>query len=247
LELFIEEGLNPLTVKLPFPEDPDSYIKKYGKEKFDAKLDQSQNVVEFYLSCLAKQYDCKTIEGKVNISKVILPVINKVQSSLRKNEYIKMLAEALSTNESILMEEISKQKNQPMIEQHKEVSFPHLTKEELILLLMIEKYEFRNMMAESDINDFRNDNLKQIALEVYTKIKDKEQIKPSAVLNLLSLNAKETLSKIMARGFNYNDPLQALVIWRRENITRKIVDGKLTINEQQAQIEKLQKLTQPLK
>lgn len=247
LELFIEEGLNPLTVKLPFPEDPDSYIKKHGKEKFDAKLNQSQNVVEFYLSCLAKQYDCKTIEGKVNISKVILPVINKVQSSLRKNEYIKMLAEALSTNESILMEEISKQKNQPRIEQQKEVSFPHLTKEELILLLMIEKDEFRNMMAESDINDFRNDNLKQIALEVYTKIKDKEQIKPSAVLNLLSLNAKETLSKIMARGFNYNDPLQALVIWRRENITRKIVDGKLTINEQQAQIEKLQKLTQPLK
>jgi DNA primase len=248
LELFIEEGLNPLTVKLPYPEDPDSYIKKYGKEKFDAKLNQSQNVVEFYLSCLQKQYDCKTIEGKVNISKVILPVINKVQSSLRKNEYIKMLADALSTNESVLMEEISKQKNQPKNEEQKEVSSSPLTKEELILLLMVEKDEFRNMMTKYDIDDFKNDNLKQIALEVYTKAKDKERIKPSAVLNLLSSNAKETLSEIMAKEeFHYKDWQQTLNIWRRENITRKIVEGKLTVGEQQAQIEKLQKLMQPLK
>ncbi len=248
LELFIEEGLNPLTVKLPSPEDPDSYIKKYGKEKFNDKLHQSQNVVQFYLSCLAKQYDCKTIEGKVNISKIILPIINKVQSSLRKNEYIKMLADALSTNESILMEEISKQKKQPKNTQQKEISFAHLTKEELILLLMIEKDEFRNVITEHDISDFKNDNLKKIALEVYTKVKDKKRIKPSAILNLLSSNAKETLSKIMAKEeFHYKDWQQTLNIWRRGNITRKIVEGKLTLSQQQAQIEKLQKLMQPLK
>ncbi|MBU0533538.1 MAG: DNA primase [Candidatus Omnitrophica bacterium] len=248
LELFIEEGLNPLTVKLPSPEDPDSYIKKYGKEKFNDKLNQSQNVVQFYLSCLAKQYDCKTIEGKVNISKIILPIINKVQSSLRKNEYIKMLADALSTNESILMEEISKQKKQPKNTQQKEISFAHLTEEELILLLMIEKDEFRNVITEHDISDFKNDNLKKIALEVYTKARDKKQIKPSAILNLLSSNAKETLSKIMAKEeFYYKDWQQTLNIWRRGNITRKIVEGKLTLSQQQAQIEKLQKLMQPLK
>ena len=159
-----------------------------------------------------------------------------------------MLADALSTNESILMEEISKQKKQPKNTQQKEISFAHLTKEELILLLMIVKDEFRNVITEHDISDFKNDDLKKIALEVYTKAKDKKQIKPSAILNLLSSNAKETLSKIMAKEeFHYKDWQQTLNIWRRGNITRKIVEGKLTISQQQAQIEKLQKLMQPLK
>ena len=135
--------------------------------------------------------------------------------------------------------EMSKKKKQS--EYEKEIdsrsSFP--TQEELILSLMIEQETFRDLMAEEDIGDFQDNISREIALEVYMKTKGKEQIKPSALLNLLSSNARETLSKIMAKGFRYNDPQQALVRWRQENIKRKMKDGKLTLNEQQAQIEKL--------
>ena len=241
LELFIEEGLNPLTVTLPYPEDPDSYIRKYGKENFNLKLNQSQNIVEFYLKYLQKQYDPKTIEGKINISKVILPIINKVQSSLRKNEYIKMLAEELSTNENILMEEIAKQKKQWESVEGGDIQSVFPTQEELILSLMIEKDTVRDLIEIDEINDFQDDNYREIAGQVYMA-KEKEQIKPSALLNFLSPNARETLSKIMAKEFHYHNPEQALKEWRKKNITRKIKEEKLSLNEKQAQIEKLQKL-----
>lgn len=242
LELFIEEGLNPLTVTLPPSEDPDSYIRKYGREKFNLQLSQSQNIVEFYLKYLQKQHNPKTTEGKINISKVILPIINKIQSSLRRNEYIKMLAEELSTDKNILMEEIAKQKKQPESEKEVDIqpSFP--TQEELILLLMVEKDAFRDTIEEEEIDNFQDDNCREIARQVYVKSKDKEQINPSAILNLLSSNARETLSKIMAKEFDYKNPQQALISWRKKNITRKITDGKLTLNEKQEQMEKLQKL-----
>ncbi|MDD5454498.1 MAG: DNA primase [Candidatus Ratteibacteria bacterium] len=231
LELFIEEGLNPLAVKLPYPEDPDTYIKRYGKEKFKAKLNQSQNIVEFYLSCLEKQYDCKTIEGKVNISKVILPIINKVQSSIRKNEYIKMLADALDSDEKVLMEEMSKKGKKLEYSGEKinyRLSFP--PEEELTLSSMITE----NDILEEDINEFQDDNLKEIAWEVYSKAKEKGQIKLSAILNFLSPNAREILSKIMANEFLPQYPPQQIIQnWRKKNKDKRY---------RKEQIEKLQKL-----
>jgi DNA primase len=228
LELFVEEGLNPMAVKLPYPEDPDSFIKKYGKEKFNAKLAQSQNLVEFYLGCLEKQYDCKTIEGKVNISRIILPVIDKVQSSLRKNEYIKILADALKTSEKILIEEMSGKKMRLESEKKTDYAFSYPTEEELILSSMITE----NDILQEDINAFQNDNIKKIASEVYLKSKGKGQDKPSAILNLLSENARETLSRIMASEFRPQYTSQQVIQnWRNKNKERKkIADQIAKIN-----------------
>jgi DNA primase len=242
LELFIEEGLNPLTVTLPSKEDPDSFIRKHGKGDFDLKLNRSQNIVEFYLNYLKKQHNPKTIEGKINISKVILPIINKIHSSLRKSEYVKILAEELSTDENTLREEMAKQKNELEYEKGIDIPSSFPTQEELILSLMVEKDTLRDTIEEEEIDDFLDDNCREIARKIYTKAKEKEQIKPSAILNLLSSNARETLSRIMAKEFHYHNPQQALKVWRKKNITRKITEGKLSLNEKQAQIERLQKL-----
>ena len=240
LELLIEEGLNPLIVTLPRSEDPDSYIRKYGREKFNARLKESQNIVEFCLNYLKRQHNPKTIEGKVNISKIILPIIDKVPSSLRKNEYIKILAEKLSTNENILLEEMAKKKRfEIRTETESAVSFP--TQEELILLFMMEAKNLRETIKEEEIEDFQNNNYKVIARQIYSKMEEK-RIKPSSVLNFLSTDARETLSKIMAKEFHCKNPHQVFIHWRRENIKRKITNGNLTLDEKQEQIERLQKL-----
>ena len=230
LELFVEEGLNPLTVNLPYPEDPDSFIKKYGKEKFNACLKSSQNIVEFYLNCLKKKHDPKTIEGKVNISKIILPIIKKVQSSLRKNEYMKILANALNTDEKVLIEEMSGKSKQSEYEKKINYRSPNPNEEEMVLSSMI----IENDILKEDISEFGDGNLRKIALEIYSKVKEKKQNKPSAILNLLSPNVRETLSKIMANPFvpEYT-PQRIIQDWRKKNKERK------TRNEQ---IEKLQHL-----
>ncbi len=222
--------MNPLTIKLPYPEDPDSFIRKYGKEKFNVILKQSQNVVEFYLSCLEKQYDCKTIEGKINISKIILPVINKVQSSLRKSEYIKILADALNTNEKVLMDEMSKKNKKSEYANKVNYKIPYPTEEEFILLSMIED----NILEEKDISEFQNNNLRDVAWELYSKIRQKKQLKPSSVLNLLSANTREILSQIMAKEFiPQNPPREVIQNWRKKNEEKKRIAEE---------IEKLQKL-----
>lgn len=241
LELLVEEGLNPLIVTLPAEEDPDSYIRKHNKKEFDSLLNQSLNIVEFYLKYLKEQYNPKTTEGKINISKIILPVINKIESSLRQDEYIKILAEKLSTSENILREEMIKQK-QPQYNNKKEENKPSIhTQEELILSLMIEKDNFINGIQEEEIDEFQDEHYREIAKQIYKKAKD-EKINSSSVLNLLSTEARETLSKIMAKEFHYQNPEDVLTGWRKKNITRKITQGKLNINEIQTQIERLQKL-----
>ena len=49
---------------LPDGEDPDTYIRQYGKEKFEEYIDQAQSLTEFLFAHLSPQVDFSTQEGR---------------------------------------------------------------------------------------------------------------------------------------------------------------------------------------
>ncbi|HIE43350.1 MAG TPA: DNA primase [Candidatus Omnitrophica bacterium] len=254
LELCIEEGLTSLISTLPSSEDPDSFIRKYGKEKFLHQLTQSRNIVQFYLEYLKKHYDSREVEGKIRIAKEILPIIDKIPSELRKSEYIKMLAEELNTEEYILLAEMKRHHSslreqagrriRPVGSSNLNLSFP--TQEELILSLLMEKdvhgESIHSLITREEIDDFQEELCREIAHQIYKRVKDKKEVNPSVLMSFLSPDARAVLSQIMVKKFIYQDPQRLIRDWRRENIRRKIIKGQLAPDECQRHIEKLQKL-----
>jgi len=105
LDLLIEEDANVKIVGLPRDEDPDSFLRKSGKESFQQKVAQAADLFDYKLNLLTRSYDLDTVEGKVGIAGCMLPTIHRVSNAIRRNAYVRRLAQEFSKGERSLGEE----------------------------------------------------------------------------------------------------------------------------------------------
>ena len=86
---------NNLSVKflfLPDGEDPDSLIKKEGKDKFDARIAKAVPLSNFLFSHLKDNLDFSTIEGKTQFIHQASNLIKQVNYNIYKEQLIQGLA-----------------------------------------------------------------------------------------------------------------------------------------------------------
>ncbi len=105
LDLLIEEDVNVKIVSLPKNEDPDSYLRKFGKKSFWQKITCASELFDYKLNLLTRSYDLDTVEGKVGIASHMLPTIHRMQNAIRRGAYVKRLAQEFSKGEKSLGEE----------------------------------------------------------------------------------------------------------------------------------------------
>ncbi|MEZ8082181.1 DNA primase [Enterovibrio norvegicus] len=63
---------------LPDGEDPDSMVRKIGKDAFEADLAAAMSLSEFLFSTLMEQVDSSSQEGKAKLTTLAVPLIDKV-------------------------------------------------------------------------------------------------------------------------------------------------------------------------
>ena len=105
LDLLIEEDVNVKIVSLPKNEDPDSYLRKFGKKSFWQKITCASELFDYKLNLLTRSFDLDTVEGRVGIASHMLPTIHRVQNAIRRGAYVKRLAQEFSKGEKSLGEE----------------------------------------------------------------------------------------------------------------------------------------------
>ena len=65
LGLFASTNLRVKVLSIPGAKDPDEYIKKYGRDRFEALLEGTANPTEFALAKLRGQFDLKSDGGRM--------------------------------------------------------------------------------------------------------------------------------------------------------------------------------------
>jgi len=105
IDLLLENDLKVKVVPLPKGYDPDSLICKQGKEAFLKLLGEKLDFFDYKLGSLKKTYDANSIEGKTKIAKEMLITLDKLNSEIKKYEYIKKLADGLGLKEEIVIAE----------------------------------------------------------------------------------------------------------------------------------------------
>lgn len=76
---YLEDGRQLKFIFLPDGEDPDTYIRQYGKEGFEQYIQQAQSLEVFLFEHLLKQQiDLATKEGKSKLAALAVPLINRV-------------------------------------------------------------------------------------------------------------------------------------------------------------------------
>ena len=174
LELFLEEGLDVKIVRLPEGHDPDSYLLKFGAEKFRAELASAKTLFEYRLSLLKQQFDADSLEGKVKIANEMVSLFSKVPNEILRSAWTTELAKNLKLSEESLRAEIEKSERRAKNFTHEELPAVGLktdfyTVEKLLIGLLVDNPDLvaqaKSQLSEAD---FQSHETRSLAKRLFT-------------------------------------------------------------------------------
>jgi DNA primase len=111
--ILFESGLNVKILALPDREDPDSFLRKNGKEAFQELLQRPLSIIDFYM----------LLKGdRRSIAHEAIQTIFRISDRVLQGHYVKTLSEKLRINEFFIIEELKKLKKNNKSQETKAVS-----------------------------------------------------------------------------------------------------------------------------
>jgi DNA primase len=101
-EVLLKNDLRARVAVLPAGEDPDSFLRKFGKEKLEHLLSQAVDFLDFFLTLAKTKWDLSSVDGKINTINMIKPVLRGVPDRILFQDYQRRLAEALQLQEGLV-------------------------------------------------------------------------------------------------------------------------------------------------
>ncbi|MBF4692059.1 DNA primase [Fusibacter ferrireducens] len=89
--------------------DPDDYLKKYGIERFQAKLDQAMTATEYKLNHLKQGFNLNNEQEKIEFLSKAVVIIGELSNEFEKNLHIERLSDELNVNYDLVAKEVYKE------------------------------------------------------------------------------------------------------------------------------------------
>ena len=194
-------------------EDPDSYIRKNGKDAFMNLAKESKSFSEFFIETIKEHDDLTSVEGRSMVARFALPLINKISNDTLKQAYIKEISNICDLDISKLTQNTSNsvKSNASKKEEVKKNSSSILRKSVLGIFMALIQYpklattqEFDLIKTDSkfsflkDIKNFYIDNPEISASIILEKIVNEnvKNIFGEALVSEIKLSKEDALSMI---------------------------------------------------
>jgi DNA primase len=161
--ILLQSDFNVRVLPLPEGEDPDSFLKKQGKEAFSGFLDRAVSVVDFF----ALQKGDKHL-----IVSEALEAISNIPNSVKRGDTVKQLSEKMKFNESDLREQLKKIMKVPYakrvsVKERSQASESHAASrpmEEIYIVQLIIQFpeKAENIFEIISVDDFCDSTIKSI-------------------------------------------------------------------------------------
>lgn len=108
MDLILENDMNVKIVSFPEGEDPDSYSKKVGKEKFQEFVKHNgTNLINYKINLLNKKYKDDPVKKSEMIFDIVRS-ISKIPNSIKRSVFLKEASNSLDISEQALISEMNK-------------------------------------------------------------------------------------------------------------------------------------------
>ncbi|OIQ24892.1 DNA primase [uncultured Vibrio sp.] len=142
---------------LPDGEDPDSFIRKHGKEAFELEVKQAAPLSKYLFDHLVSQVDMGNNEGKAALESLAVPLISKVPDESLQAQLLKILGEKTGIYKKPLLPKDSESRPQP----HKEIKRTPMRE---VIALLIQNPSYADMVP--DLSSVRELSLPGLTLLV---------------------------------------------------------------------------------
>src|SRR6267378_1625392 len=131
VDLILEHNLDVRVVTLPQGEDPDSFVRRSGREPFQEAVGAAGSFIDFIAATAEREGRLATPEGKTSTVRLIVRSIAKINDELKRNVYIKHVSEKYGLSELTLYRELEKERAGGRREERRDreraVPLPHPT------------------------------------------------------------------------------------------------------------------------
>ncbi|GAB2783147.1 DNA primase [Hymenobacter luteus] len=108
IDMLLEGGLNVRVVLFPDGDDPDSYIRKVGDQRFKDHLENaSQDFIQFKTDLVSREAAQDPVK-KAEAIREVLQSISKVPDPIKRQVFLQQTSQAFSIDEQVLISEYNK-------------------------------------------------------------------------------------------------------------------------------------------
>ena len=107
MEVLKNEGADVKIGVLPIGEDPDSVLRKQGKEAFTKILEDAKQLIDYKLHLIISQVDTSDLDQKVKAAKEVAQILAGVGSAVERGEYAEKTARLLKISVEAMLEDIN--------------------------------------------------------------------------------------------------------------------------------------------
>lgn len=178
---------------LPDGEDPDSYIRQFGKEAFEKEVQNATPLSEYLFTNLTSQVKVGNNEGKAALAALATPLIEKVPDNFLQAQLFKILGERTG----VFMENKSHKKpqNRPTAQPHKEIKRTPMRE---VIALLIQNPSYADMVPDlSSVIELTLPGL-SLLIEVLDKCRENPHISTGQLLEHWRNNKHEALLSRLA-------------------------------------------------
>jgi DNA primase len=188
-DILVAEGFEVNVAILPPGEDPDTFVRRQGRQGYRELLEQSRPYLEYLLDRVAAGHNLNTDEGRVKFLGEMLPIAGRIPDASMRDRFADRLSFKARVTDEVVRAEIRKAvvQKQTTLTKRDVPSFGHVTKAEkgLIWLLVHQPEGALGALETLDGTDL--DGLaSRTVLDLAHKLNENTEFTPSALLERLS-------------------------------------------------------------
>ncbi len=247
MEILQNMGCDIRVLQMEGAKDPDEYIIKFGKARFDNLVEKAISVVEFKVKLLRQSLNLESTNDKIKFLNEIAKLISKIENNMEREVYIEKIAKNYEISKEAIYAEVNKltytnnksskilEKAKPVVvhqKQQTEVS-ETITKREntiLYILLMGDLNIFQIIKQNIKPEDLKNEINGKIAKKLYDEF-EKGNSNINSIIDNLEEVEQNQITAIMAEDYEIdNDNIEKAIDDIIQSYEReKLNDRKLEI------------------
>ena len=198
-EMLVAEGFEVNVAILPAGEDPDTYVRKHGREGYADRLKHSQPYLEFLLDRSSAGHNLNSDEGRVRFLSEMLPIAGRIPDATMRDRFADRLAFKARVTDEVVRNEIRKAvvKGQTTLTAREIPAFGQVTKAEKGLIWWLVHRPDQTLSALGTLDGLDLEGLaSRSVLDLARKLNEDRGFSPSALFERLNLAESQLVTGI---------------------------------------------------
>ena len=201
-EMLVAEGFEVNVAVLPKGDDPDTYVRKHGREGYGERLRQSQPYLDYLLARAVAGQNLNTAEGRARLVSEMVPVAIRIPDRVRQELFVEAISGRSGVPGQLIFAEIRKATGKQTAAPARPMpSFGQVTKAEkgLIWWLVHEPAPALTALAGLEPADLEGVAARSV-LDLACKLNEDRGFSPSILLERLSMVEAQLVTSVASES-----------------------------------------------